>query len=314
MYSGSWDYTVRIWSRSRLKCLSVIPCSDWVWGVCPRGKNLLVRLMLTITRQGGNVDGRSYLEFTALSSLCSTWCSVYILLCPAHVCYVRPLNEPAQIVQVAAGRQACTFDLETGRPLRRFDSGSERNVLHSPRVEGTRDGKLLFVGNAEGDLLAYDLRSSSQAAANTLWQHGALVQSIAFDDPWMAAAMDDGATLLLNADAAMRGGRSGPGPGGRAAPRGGCAAVRRQFPSAGAGPAYCVDIADQWLACGSGVRPACSKLLHACIHAAEGDPCRHPRTVNCGLLSRHSQLQCMESTFLKDSGWCRCEHGARLGL
>ncbi len=61
-------------------------------------------------------------------------------------------------VQVAAGRHACTFDLESGRALRRFESGSERNVLHSPRVEGTRDGRLLFIGNAEGDLLAYDLR------------------------------------------------------------------------------------------------------------------------------------------------------------
>ena len=61
-------------------------------------------------------------------------------------------------MQVAAGRHACTFDLESGRPLRRFESGSERNVLHSPRVEGTRDGRLLFIGNAEGDLLAYDLR------------------------------------------------------------------------------------------------------------------------------------------------------------
>ena len=93
---------------------------------------------------------------------------MYILFCFAHVCYVRTLNEPNHTVQVAAGRQACTFDLETGRPLRRFDSGSERNVLHLPRVEGMRDGKLLFVGNTEGNLLAYDLRSSSQATANML--------------------------------------------------------------------------------------------------------------------------------------------------
>ena len=61
-------------------------------------------------------------------------------------------------MQVAAGKHACVFDSGTGKALRRFDSGSERNVLHSPRVEGTRDGRLLFVGNAEGDLLAYDLR------------------------------------------------------------------------------------------------------------------------------------------------------------
>ena len=95
-------------------------------------------------------------------------------------------------------------------------------------------------------------RSSSLAACNTLWQHGALVQSIAFDDPWMAAAMDDGATLLLNADAAMRGGRAGglPSRAALGALPGGSIAVKRQFP--GSGPAYCVDIADQWLACGSG--------------------------------------------------------------
>ena len=68
----------------------------------------------------------------------------------------------------------------------------------------------------------------------------------------MAAAMDDGATLLLNADAAMRGGRAGglPGRAALGALSGGSIAVKRQFP--GNGPAYCVDIADQWLACGSG--------------------------------------------------------------
>lgn len=116
-------------------------------------------------------------------------------------------------------------------------------------------------------------RTSSQAACATLWQHGAQVQSIAFDDPWMAAAMDDGATLLLSAEAAMRGGRAGDARQG--APRsGGCAAVRRSFPGAGAGPAYCVDIADQWLACGSGELTCCRSgilcalsqpHLHACM-------------------------------------------------
>lgn len=37
-----------------------------------------------------------------------------------------------------------------------------------------------------------------------LWQSGAPVHSLAFDDPWLAAALGDGTTLLLNADAAMR--------------------------------------------------------------------------------------------------------------
>ena len=38
-----------------------------------------------------------------------------------------------------------------------------------------------------------------------LWQSGAPVQSLAFDDPWLAAALGDGSTLLVNADAALRG-------------------------------------------------------------------------------------------------------------
>ena len=52
-------------------------------------------------------------------------------------------------------------------------------------------------------------RQSRVDPVATLWQQGSPVQSIAFDDPWLAAALDDGSALLLNADAAMRGGRSG---------------------------------------------------------------------------------------------------------
>lgn len=44
---------------------------------------------------------------------------------------------------------------------------------------------------------------------STLWQQGSPVQSIAFDDPWLAAALENGSSLLLNVESAMRGGRSG---------------------------------------------------------------------------------------------------------
>ena len=63
-------------------------------------------------------------------------------------------------LKVAAGRSACTFDQNTCRALRRYDSGAVREMLHSPRVEGTRDGRLLFIGNADGALQAFDLRCS----------------------------------------------------------------------------------------------------------------------------------------------------------
>jgi hypothetical protein len=85
-----------------------------------------------------------------------------------------------------------------------------------------------------------------------LVQQGPPVQSIAFDDPWLVAALGDGSAVLLNVDSAMRGGRPGvrrcsrnaPGPG---------QPVRRQFVGGAACPAFCVDIADQWMACGTGV-------------------------------------------------------------
>jgi hypothetical protein len=54
--------------------------------------------------------------------------------------------------------------------------------------------------------LLHARRQASHAPAAALLPGGAPVQALAFDDPWLAAALGDGATLLLNADAAMRGG------------------------------------------------------------------------------------------------------------
>lgn len=42
LYSGSWDYTVRVWHRKRWSCVSVLKYEDWVWSVVARGPHLLV--------------------------------------------------------------------------------------------------------------------------------------------------------------------------------------------------------------------------------------------------------------------------------
>ena len=70
---------------------------------------------------------------------------------------MRPISH---VLQVAAGKSACIFDQTTCQPMRRYNSGAVREMLHSPRVEGTRDGRLLFIGNADGALQAFDLRCS----------------------------------------------------------------------------------------------------------------------------------------------------------
>lgn len=40
IYSGSWDMSVRVWDRARLKCLNVLRHRDWVWSVAPRGRTV----------------------------------------------------------------------------------------------------------------------------------------------------------------------------------------------------------------------------------------------------------------------------------
>jgi hypothetical protein len=69
--------------------------------------------------------------------------------------------------QVAAGRSCYVHDAGTGAAVRQLDGGCAREVLHSPRVEGTRDGRLAFIGNADGALLAYDLRRARRRPSDS---------------------------------------------------------------------------------------------------------------------------------------------------
>jgi len=43
IYSGSWDYSVRVWCRARLRQTALLSYDDWVWSVCPRLPHLLAR-------------------------------------------------------------------------------------------------------------------------------------------------------------------------------------------------------------------------------------------------------------------------------
>ncbi|MQL71736.1 hypothetical protein Taro_004052 [Colocasia esculenta] len=38
--NGSWDMSVRIWDRAKLKCLKVLRHGDWVWSLVPRGSTV----------------------------------------------------------------------------------------------------------------------------------------------------------------------------------------------------------------------------------------------------------------------------------
>ena len=80
------------------------------------------------------------------------------------------------------------------------------------------------------------------------------VQSLSFEDPWLASAASDGSVLLIDVDAQHRGGSAtgtwrstfrgssgGPSP----------ASCCHRYLHTPAGPAYCVDLSDQRVVCGS---------------------------------------------------------------
>lgn len=186
LYSGSWDCTVRVYSKETWDCVSVLAYDDWVYSIAARGSQLLV----------------------------------------------------------SAGVAVCVHDICTGQVTRKFE-----NLHDGPCtcLEGTQNGKMLFTGSADGLVLAHDLRMKDPSMV--LWHHNGAVQSLAFEDPWMASASADGSVIMMNTEAQLKKAaglaKAGPGASGARCLNGNC----RQFQAAGA--AYAVDIRDQWLVCGS---------------------------------------------------------------
>jgi hypothetical protein len=117
-------------------------------------------------------------------------------------------------------------------------------------------------------VIGHDLRMRADAGSVVVWHHNAPVNSLSFEDPWLASASSDGMVLMTNTEAAppTRGGgsgaaaaaasaRAGKRGGGGGAGAGGDGKVfspgtRRNLPIAGGEPVFAVDIADQFLAAG----------------------------------------------------------------
>ena len=108
--------------------------------------------------------------------------------------------------------------------------------------------------------MAFFCRAPKQPAA-LLWDQASPVKDLKFEDPWLAAATYSGSVLLLDVEAVLRGG-GGSGEavasqrriaGRHRGFQGKQRAVRHRL-SGPKGAACCVDIADNFLACGSGER------------------------------------------------------------
>lgn len=84
------------------------------------------------------------------------------------------------------------------------------------------------------------------------------MKGLSYEDPWLAAATFSGSVLLMDIEALLKGGRGSDATPSRSGSFAGFQArgvrqraVRQRF-SVPKGPAHCVDIADSYLACGSG--------------------------------------------------------------
>ncbi len=102
-------------------------------------------------------------------------------------------------------------------------------------LEGTHNGRMLFTAAGEGLVLAHDLRMRS--GTRVVAHHNAGVLGLSFEDPYLASASSDGTVLLVNTEENNAGGSRRP--------------PARQPLHTPSGPAYCVDIADQKVVCGS---------------------------------------------------------------
>lgn len=176
LYSGSWDYTVRVWSRTSWECIQILKFDDWVCSVAARGHHLLV----------------------------------------------------------SAGSDVLVHDNSTGQLVRKFQNLHEGHVSC---LEGTRNGKMLFTGAGDGLILGHDLRMKE--ATVIVWHHNASVNALAFEDPWLASTSSDGVVMLLNTEQGYSPTKS----------HSSASRMRKQL-QAHSSPAYCVDLSDQWLACG----------------------------------------------------------------
>ncbi|KAI8466040.1 MAG: WD40-repeat-containing domain protein [Monoraphidium minutum] len=259
LYSGSWDTSVRVWRRADdWACAAVLRYPDWVLDVAARGGLLLV----------------------------------------------------------AAAREVHVHDRETHGLLHKLEDPHDGAVSC---IDAPEHGSLVFTGGADGLVIGHDLRMRSDtssaivwcarpprravgalwplpdlavngprasapaptthASSAIVWHHNAPVNSLAFEEPWLASASSDGMVLMTHAEAAQptyggrpkraAGGGSGGGGGGAAAGRAFSPSTRRNLPVAGGEPVFAVDIAGMYLAAG-GRRDAVSVWDFTGAEAAAG--------------------------------------------
>ena len=222
----------------------------------------LSRRALVLSGHTGPVAGLAVSDaFPRLYS--ASWdCSVRVWDTASLACLAAaPLRDWVWTAVPRGGRVVCS----EGRGAAVLDGGTLSVLARVPpslsstnppgpcaRVEGSRDGRSLFVAHADGGVASYDLRSPGTTAhtpaRSAIFVHPGTpafppASSLAYDDPWLALGLGSAGIVLLDT-------RSGGGGGG-----GGGHTMRRFGTSAAAaGQVLGVDLAGPHLAaaCSSG--------------------------------------------------------------
>lgn len=254
MFSGSWDYCVRVWDRSGtfLGTEDSDISSGGAGGGAGGG-------FLGEGSSGGSTEGAAWPNLRCVQVLhFEDW--------------VTDMNLKAGRLLVAAGHAAHVVDAAGGGGLRPLFSlqrhASSANVT---AVQGTEDGRFLFYAEQDGGVFACDLRAplnqhgrngnsynisaSQQPQAFNAGEPGfscsSAITGLSWDYPWLAASLQNGEVLLLNAENSLLGGYGGAQQSGSGASRRRESAWASRALAAGvSGGAQCVDLAGRWLVAG----------------------------------------------------------------
>lgn len=167
LFSGSWDYCVRVWDRTacqdddvpgpnapnsqwpQLNCTQVLHFDDWVMDMSLKANSLYVAsgggVHMVDAGQGGGLKPISELRHH-------------------HHMATVPAAVPAAVTTVVAGAE---------------------------------DGHMVYYGTAEGGVFSYDTRSPATQQPKP-FSCSSAVTGLSWEYPWLAASLQNGEVVLLN--------------------------------------------------------------------------------------------------------------------
>lgn len=269
LFSGSWDYSVRVWDRSGLAPTTDEEEEDGVddesTGTGTVGgmfmNNNGARESASLSSRSDTLGASGWRRRRRRSA---TWPPLRCVQALHFDDWVTALCLRNDRLLVASGAETHVVDTAGGGGLRHVCS-LKRHATNAAitGVQGTEDGRFLFYSTSDGGLVATDLRGppaseghGQQQQPSTSFACSSAITGLSWDHPWLAASLQNGEVLLLNADSVL-GGYSAAGTAGARVDSDGPGRKPRNpqwssraLASGISGGAQCVDIQGPWVTAG----------------------------------------------------------------